>query len=72
MMHTGEVARRAAHLRDTGNARPVLPFGVTLIGAAWSDASLAAVAERLHAASGLGCGPEGFRVKPYRLPRAAA
>ncbi|BDA50535.1 probable urea amidolyase [Coccomyxa sp. Obi] len=68
---TGEVARRAAHLRETGNARPVLPFGVTLIGAAWSDESLAAVAERLHAASGLGCGPEGFRVEPYRQPRAA-
>ncbi|EIE20546.1 allophanate hydrolase [Coccomyxa subellipsoidea C-169] len=68
---TGEVARRAALLRETGNSRPVLPFGVTLIGAAWSDESLWAVAERFHAATGLGCGPDGFGVKPYRTPRAA-
>ncbi len=65
------MARRAALLRETGNTRPVLPFGVTLIGAAWSDESLWAVAERFHAATGLGCGPDGFGVKPYRTPRAA-
>jgi Asp-tRNA(Asn)/Glu-tRNA(Gln) amidotransferase A subunit family amidase len=65
------VARRAALLRETGNSRSVLPFGVTLIGAAWSDESLWAVADRFHAATGLGCGPEGFGVKPYRSPCAA-
>lgn len=66
------MARRAALLEETGNARPVLPFGVTLIGQAWSDEALWALAERFHAATGLGCGPDGFGVAPYRQPRHAA
>ena len=63
---SGEVAARAQHLAKTGNPTPVLPFGVTFIGPAWSDESLWAIAERFHAASGLGCGPEGHGVKPYK------
>ncbi len=63
---SGEVAARAQHLAKTGNPTPVLPFGVTLIGPAWSDESLWAIAARFHEASGLGCGPEGHGVKPYR------
>ena len=31
-----EAARRR-HLESTGNASPALPFGVTLLGPAWSD-----------------------------------
>jgi len=50
----------------------VLPFGVTLIGPAWSDEALWALAERFHAATGLGCGPDGFNVAPYRQPRHTA
>ncbi|CAK0786092.1 hypothetical protein CVIRNUC_009305 [Coccomyxa viridis] len=63
---TGEEAERAQHLAATGNPAPVLPFGVTMIGPAWSDDSLAEVASRFHAASSLGCGPAGHAVKPYR------
>ena len=67
--HAGEVARRAQLLRQSGSAAPVLPFGVTLIGPAWSDESLWHIAERFHAATGLGCGPKGHGVKPYRSPK---
>ena len=62
----GEVAERERLLAASGNPTPSLPFGVTLIGAAWRDEALWAVAAELHAASGLGCGPEGHGVKPYR------
>ena len=30
-------AARRRHLESTGNASPALPFGVTLLGPAWSD-----------------------------------
>ncbi|CAK0787066.1 hypothetical protein CVIRNUC_010282 [Coccomyxa viridis] len=63
---TGEVAQRAQHLAATGNPAPVLPFGVTLIGPAWSDDALWEVAAAFHADTGLGCGPEGHGVQPYR------
>lgn len=62
----GEVAQRAQHLAATGNPAPVLPFGITLIGPAWSDDALWEVAAAFHADSGLGCGPEGHGVQPYR------
>ena len=62
----GEVAQRAKHLAATGNPAPVLPFGVTLIGPAWSDDALWEIAAAFHADTGLGCGPEGHGVQPYQ------
>ncbi|KAK9835411.1 hypothetical protein WJX81_007895 [Elliptochloris bilobata] len=64
---TGAAAERERRLAESGNPTPSLPFGVTLIGAAWRDEALWAVAAELHSASGLGCGPEGHGVKPYRI-----
>jgi hypothetical protein len=63
-----EISRRARVLAETGNPRPYLPFGVTLIGPAWSDEFLWEIAAKLHAKSGLKCGPTGHGVKPYRSP----
>ena len=60
------VARRAKLLESTGNAQPVLPFGVTLLGPTWSDEMLWTHARSFHEASGLGCGPKGHGVTPYR------
>ncbi|KAA6421491.1 MAG: allophanate hydrolase [Trebouxia sp. A1-2] len=57
-----ESARRQAHLEQTGNPQPELPFGVTMIAAAWRDDWLCEIASRFHAASGLGCGPTGHGV----------
>lgn len=62
----GEVAQRAQHLAKTGNSAPVLPFGITLIGPAWSDDALWEIAAAYHADTGLACGPEGHGVQPYR------
>lgn len=62
----GAMAERARLLAESGNPTPALPFGVTLIGAAWRDEALWAVAAELHARSGLGCGPAEHGVKPYR------
>ena len=62
----GEVGKRAQHLAETGNPAPVLPFGITLIGPAWSDEALWEIAGAFHADTGLGCGPEGHGVQPYR------
>ena len=62
----GEVAQRGQHLAETGNPAPVLPFGITLIGPAWSDDTLWEIAAAYHADTGLGCGPEGHGVQPYR------
>ena len=62
------MAERERLLAASGNLTPSLPFGVTLIGAAWRDEALWDVAAELHAASGLGCGPQGHGVKPYRTP----
>ena len=40
----GEVGKRAQRFAETGNPAPVLPFGITLIGPAWSDEALWEVA----------------------------
>ncbi len=40
----------------------MLPFGVTMIAAAWRDDWLCEIASRFHEASGLGCGPTGHEV----------
>lgn len=63
---SAEVAARRAQLLATGNAAPVLPFGVTLLGPAWSDEFLWDVAEALYKESGLSNGPAGHGVLPYR------
>lgn len=60
------LVRRAKVLRDTGEARPNIPFGVTLIGPAWTDEFLWEIGAKFHAKSGLGCGPAGHNIKPYR------
>lgn len=57
-----ESAERRNHLEQTGNPQPVLPFGVTMIAAAWRDDWLCEIASRFHEASGLGCGPTGHGV----------
>jgi len=67
----GAAAERARVLAETGNPTPALPFGVTLIGSAWRDEALWGVAAGLHAASGLGCGPDGHGVKPFRTKAPA-
>lgn len=61
-----EVAARRKLLLATGNAAPVLPFGVTLLGTAWSDEFLWDVAEAFYKESGLTNGPAGHGVVPYR------
>lgn len=63
-----EISRRAHLLAESGNPRPYLPFGVTLIGPAWTDEFLWEIAAKLHAKSGLECGPKGHGVRPYRSP----
>lgn len=50
------------HLEQIGNPQPVLPFGVTMVAAAWRDDWLCEIASRFHEASGLGCGPTGHGV----------
>ena len=42
------VAARRKHLESTGNAAPALPFGVTLLGPAWTDEFLWDVAAAFH------------------------
>ena len=66
------MAQRAQHLAETGNPAPVLPFGITLIGPAWSDDALWEVAAAYHADTGLGCGPEGHKVQAYRHKAASS
>lgn len=61
-----EILRRARILEETGNSRPHLPFGVTLIGPAWTDEFLWEIAAKYHAKSGLECGPAGHNVTVYR------
>ena len=53
-------------MQATGNTAPVLPFGVTLLGPAWSDEYLWDVAEAFYKKSGLTNGPIGHGVVPYR------
>lgn len=61
----GTGATRAAHLAASGGPQAVaLPFGVTLLAGAWRDEWLWGIAERLEAAAGLTCGPEGHGVTP--------
>jgi allophanate hydrolase len=65
----GSGAQRAARLAASGGPQAVaLPFGVTLLAAAWRDEWVWGVAERLEAASGLSCGPAGHGVTPVRMP----
>lgn len=61
-----EQARRASHLAATGNPAPVLPFGVTLLGPAWSDEFVAGVAAAFEKATGLRAGPLGHGVTPFK------
>ena len=61
-----EAVARRKFLQATGNTAPVLPFGVTLLGPAWSDEYLWDVAEALYKKSGLTNGPIGHGVVPYR------
>lgn len=60
------VAQRTEHLSATGNPNPVVPFGITLLGPAWTDAYVAGVAAAYEKATGLKAGPDGHKVKPYR------
>lgn len=53
-----ESSRRNS-LAATGDAAPSLPFGVTLLGPAWTDEYLWGIAQQFSAASGLGCGLAG-------------
>ena len=55
-------AERAKHLKATGNPKPKLPFGVTLLTRSWLDEWIWSIAEAFHEASGLGCGPRGHGV----------
>ena len=66
-----EACARQQHLQQTGLLEPELPFGVTLVATAWRDEWLCEIASRLHAASGLGCGPKGHHVTPYRQTQIA-
>lgn len=50
---------RRAHLAQTGSSAPVLPFGVTLLGGAWTDEYLWGVAEQFCRITGLKCGTAG-------------
>lgn len=61
-----EATARQQHLEQTGLAQPKLPFGVTFISTAWRDEWLCKIASRFHEATGLGCGPEGHHVTPFR------
>ena len=62
------MAARLQHLRSTGPAKVVLPFGVTLIGKAWHDEFLWRVGAAMQQAAGLGCGPKGHGVSPVLRP----
>lgn len=64
-------ARGAALAAAGGPAAVALPFGVTLLAPAWQDDWLWRVADAMHRASGLGCGPAGHGVEPVavRVPR---
>lgn len=61
----GSGAARAARLAASGGPQSVvLPFGVTLLAGAWRDEWLWGIAERMEAAAGLACGPQGHEVTP--------
>lgn len=65
---SGEQARRREHLAATGNPAPQLPFGITLLAPAWTDAYVAGLAAAYGAATGLQAGPAGHGVTPYCTP----
>lgn len=46
----------------------VLPFGVTLLAAGWSDEYVAGLAAAYERSTGLAAGPRGHGVTPYRTP----
>lgn len=58
--------QRTEHLAATGSPNAVVPFGITLLAPAWTDAYVAAIATAYEKASGLSAGPLGHGVKPYR------
>ncbi len=63
-------AARAAQLAALGGPLVVtLPFGVTLLAQSWRDEWLWGVAEKMHAAAGVGCGPEGHGVVSVRTAK---
>ncbi|KAI7838879.1 hypothetical protein COHA_007345 [Chlorella ohadii] len=66
-----EQQRRQQHLTATGNPTPVLPFGITLLAAAWTDEYVAGLAAAYQQTTGLKAGPLGHGVEPYRTPAAA-
>lgn len=53
---------RRRHLAATGGAPDALPFGVTLLGAAWSDEFIWGLAAEYVAKTGLKNGPAGHGV----------
>lgn len=55
-------AARREYLMATGNPAPVLPFGVTLLGPAWSDEYMWGLAAAFAEKTGLGNGPAGHGV----------
>lgn len=67
---TGEQRRRAEHLAATGNASPVLPFGITLLAPAWTDEYVAGIGAAYEKATGLQAGPLGHGVAPFRSQQA--
>ena len=57
---------RAEHLTATGNPNALVPFGITLLGTAWTDEYVAGVAGAYFKATGLKAGPGGHNVTPYK------
>lgn len=55
-------ASRRAHLAATGGPPQALPFGVTLLGPAWTDEYLWGLAAQFAEKTGLGNGPAGHGV----------
>lgn len=54
---------RAKALQEAGGSATVaLPFGITLLGPAWSDSYVADMAAAYEAATGLTAGPKGHGV----------
>jgi allophanate hydrolase len=60
------VTDRAEHLSNTGNPTATVPFGITLLAAAWTDSYVAEVASAYEKSTGLKAGPHGHGVKPYK------
>lgn len=60
------ISPRDHFLEATGKRSVMLPFGVTLLGPAWTDDFVAGVASLYEEATGLGPGPIGHRVTPYQ------